>query len=73
MTDAEKHLLLMVAKDMRRLWSNSPHAFGDNWAISNNKPRVDQYDHEIFEVEHGEGSEANAEDCEGDLGSLGRD
>lgn len=58
MTEEEKRLLLMVAKDLRRIWANHPGTFGDQvgWIVGDERMR--DYDDAIAGVENGEASKA---------------
>jgi hypothetical protein len=51
MTEKERELLLMIAKDMRRLWTDSVFALSKNIT----GPRVEQYNTAIFQAQSEEG------------------
>jgi hypothetical protein len=65
MTDAERKLLLMVAKDMRRKWAEWTFAVSKNVS----KSRERQYDSVIFTVEE-EAVGKSAEDIEREINLL---
>ena len=60
MTDQERQLLLMVAKDMRRIWGD-PDSVADVYGLSKHvaEDRARQYDHTIHEVEKWEKMESH--------------
>lgn len=63
MKEEEKRLLLMVAKDLRRVWSNYPGTFGPSVGWIAGDERMRSYDDAIAEVENGKGCETKPGDC----------
>lgn len=60
MNKKERELLLMVAKDLRRLWTRSPEMFGVMPGYSLYANRRTQYDTIIKELENGKEHEADS-------------
>ena len=60
MTEKERELLLMVAKDLRRLWGQKPEVFGVLPGYSLYANRKNQYDTIIKELENGKEREADS-------------